>query len=124
MQREGDDDVWRSIVENFGERASLDPEDEAVAPPPPARPDPRAWEEPDDPAPTYAEDVDAFVPPEPPPLPVPEPDRGIAWVGVIGSPLLLLVSLVLCLLLIRHASTVGRGSASPSTRAGDDGRAG
>ena len=95
MQREGDDDVWRSIVENFGERASLDPEDEAVAPPPPARPDPRAWEEPDDPAPTYAEDVDAFVPPEPPPLPVPEPDRGIAWVGVIGSPLLLLVSLVL-----------------------------
>lgn len=94
MQREGDDDVWRSIVENFGERASLDPED--VAPPaPPARPDPVRWEEPEEPAATYAEDVDAFVPPEPPPLPVPEPDRGIAWIGVIGSPLLLLVSLVL-----------------------------
>ena len=100
MQREGDDDVWRSIVENFGERASLDPED--VAPPaaPPARrPEPVTWEdEPDDlddPAPTYAEDLDTYVPPEPPPLPIPEPDRGIAWIGVIGSPLLLLISLVI-----------------------------
>lgn len=104
MQREGEDDAWRAIVENFGERAELD-DDPAVPPavPPPAPPaaarrdDPAAWveEEPDEPPPAYAEDADSYVPPPPPPLPIPEPDRGIAWMGVIGSPILLLVSLVL-----------------------------
>lgn len=91
MQREGDDDVWRSIVDNFGERASLEPEEE----PEPRAPEPVAREaEPDDPAPAYVEDLDTFVPPEPPPFPLPEPDRGIAWIGVVGSPLLLLLALV------------------------------
>ncbi len=107
MQREGDDDAaWRSIVENFGERAELDdePRPESTAPPEqPAQPDPYAWAvaaEPEEPAEladassAYAEDADTYVPPEPPPLPVPEPDRGIAWAGVVGSPLLLLVSLL------------------------------
>ena len=112
MQREGEDDAWRAIVENFGERAELDddpadlPLDEHVDPPatppsPTRRADPYAWavddepDEPEDRAPAYAEDADTYVPPPPPPLPVPEPDRGIAWIGVIGSPLLLLASLVL-----------------------------
>ena len=104
MQREGEDDAWRAIVENFGERAELD-DDPAVPPavPPTAPPaaarrdDPAAWveDEPDEPTPAYAEDADSYVPPPPPPLPIPEPDRGIAWMGVIGSPILLLVSLVL-----------------------------
>lgn len=97
MQREGEDDVWRSIVENFGERAELDPEDVPPPVPPPAvarRVEPEAVDEVEDREPTYAEDLDTFVPPEPEPFPLPEPDRGIAWIGVIGSPLLLLVSLV------------------------------
>lgn len=109
MQREGEDDAWRAIVENFGDRAELD-DDQAVEPPatPPASPppadpaarraDPYAWavdDEPDEPTPAYAEDADTYVPPPPPPLPIPEPDRGIAWMGVIGSPVLLLLSLVL-----------------------------
>ena len=47
-----------------------------------------------EPTPAYVEDEDTYVPPEPPPLPVPEPDRGIAWAGVVGAPLLLLVSLL------------------------------
>lgn len=90
MQREGEDDVWRSIVENFGDRAELEPED---VPPPVAPPSPTARRaEPE--GVDEVEDLDTFVPPEPPPLPIPEPDRGIAWIGVIGSPLLLLVSLV------------------------------
>lgn len=94
MQREGDEEAWRSIVENFGERAELGPDD--VAPPaaPTRRVEPGPVEEPEDREPTYVEDLDTFVPPEPPPLPIPEPDRGIAWIGVIGSPLLLLVCLV------------------------------
>jgi len=115
VQREGDDEAWRSIVENFGERAELDDEhgpDPATPPEQPARPDPYAWavgDEPEEPAelaesaPAYAEDAGgdlyhsgetSYVPPDPPPLPVPEPDRGIAWAGVVGSPLLLLVSLL------------------------------
>lgn len=99
MQREGDDDAWRSIIENFGERAELDPEDETT---PPRRPEPVRAEDVGPAPPTHVEgtgelDRDAeasYVPPEPEPFPLPEPDRGIAWIGVIGSPLLLLVSLV------------------------------
>jgi hypothetical protein len=88
VQREGDDEAWRSIVENFGERAELDDEPDP-GPSTPAeqqsRTDAYGWAvapepEPDEPA--------------PPPLPVPEPDRGIAWAGVVGAPLLLLVSLL------------------------------
>jgi hypothetical protein len=108
VQREGDDEAWRSIVENFGERAELDDEPDP-GPSTPAeqqsRTDAYGWAvapepEPDEPAelaePTraYGEDEDTYVPPEPPPLPVPEPDRGIAWAGVVGAPLLLLVSLL------------------------------
>lgn len=106
MQREGDDEAWRSIVENFGERAELDDEPDSsstASPEPPTGQDPYGWAvapEPDEPAelaepaPAYVEDEDTYVPPEPPPLPVPEPDRGIAWAGVVGAPLLLLVSLL------------------------------
>lgn len=103
MQREGDDDVWRSIVENFGERAELDPEDEPTPPTTSRRPEPVWVDEVDEPEPAYVEDLGAaaynssetsYVPPEPEPFPLPEPDRGIAWIGVIGSPLVLLVSLV------------------------------
>lgn len=106
MQREGDDDAWRAIVENFGERAELDDERAPEPEEPPRAGDPYAWavapepEEPaelDESAPAYAgapDDEDAYVPPDPPPLPVPEPDRGIAWLGVVGSPAILLLSLV------------------------------
>ena len=103
MQREGDDEAWRSIVENFGERADLDDEPDSsstASAEPPTGQDPYGWavapepDEPAEPTPAYVEDEDTYVPPEPPPLPVPEPDRGIAWAGVVGAPLLLLVSLL------------------------------
>jgi hypothetical protein len=38
--------------------------------------------------------TDRFVPPTPPPLPTPTTDRLIAWLGVFGSPVVLLVCLV------------------------------
>ncbi len=37
---------------------------------------------------------EGFVPPPPPPLPRVEPDRMIAWVGVLGSPVVLLCALI------------------------------
>ncbi len=39
-------------------------------------------------------DDDRFVPPDPPPAPRTSPDRLVAWGGLFGSPLVLLVLLV------------------------------
>jgi len=92
-----DDDVWRAIVDNYGERARLD-EDEDPGPPVEAIREPRpaepsaSW---DDPFPDADWSTDRFVPPPPPPLPTPPADRLVAWLGVLGSPLVLLVCLVL-----------------------------
>lgn len=91
-------DAWRAIVDNYGERPQ--------------------WEEPrpQDPTPAapaeseHAVDLDAdsdlqrgphehFRPPPPPPLPLATPRRLVAWVGVFGVPLVVLVALVLGLLL-------------------------
>jgi hypothetical protein len=77
--RDKDEDAWRAIVDNYGERIELD----------------------DDP-PLQVQHVesripeeDRYVPPPPPPLPVVAPDRMLAWLGLFGSPTLLLVALVL-----------------------------
>lgn len=40
-------------------------------------------------------DDDRFVPPTPPPVPRPSPDRLLAWAGVLGAPAALLVLVVL-----------------------------
>ena len=88
-ERANDKD-WQSIVDNFGERAKLDEPD--AAEPAPAHPQP----DPDPmlaPASTYDEG-ETFVPPIPPPLPRPEPRRAIAWAGVFGAPVLVLIALV------------------------------
>ena len=94
MQRDNDDEAWRAIVENFGERADLDPE------PPPAVPEPVVRAEPavesgwDDPYPDADWSSDRFVPPTPPPVPTTTPDRRAAWAGLFGAPAILLVCLV------------------------------
>ena len=106
MQRDSDEDAWRAIVDNYGERIELD--DDAPADPPaepPATgpegtsydaglqrlfrplPQPRD-EDPED------ELDDDFVPPPPPPLPKLPPDRFLAWAGLFGSPTILLVCLI------------------------------
>ena len=109
MQRDSDEDAWRGIVENYGERVELEDEPPAEVPADPTadlagdpagesasgqrlerlfRPLPQPVE-PDD------ELDDDFVPPTPPPLPKLPPDRFLAWVGLFGSPATLLLCLVL-----------------------------
>ncbi len=83
---------WQRIVDNFGDRAILEPEEE---PPVDAAP-PRAHEDLDDP-PEVADQVqpdDEFVPPTPPPVPRPPLDRLLAWLGVFGVPAVVLFCIV------------------------------
>jgi hypothetical protein len=100
VQRD-DDEAWRSIVDNYGDRAEVEPDpplaDEGgnawVVPAPEPAPEPEhSW---DDPYPDSDWSEDRFVPPPPPPLLVPRRDRLFAWLGVFGSPLILLLCLVL-----------------------------
>jgi hypothetical protein len=84
---------WQQIVENFGERAVLEPEDEPVVEPAPATADDNVDESVDEP---MVADPDAeFVPPTPPPVPRPPADRLVAWSGVFGVPTFVLVCIVL-----------------------------
>jgi hypothetical protein len=83
-----EDEAWRAIVENYGDRAELDPDE--VPPPVPTPPPLEARVELG-----ASDDEDRFVPPEPPPLPTVPRDRMLAWVGLFGSPTVLLVALVL-----------------------------
>ena len=96
MQRD-DDEAWRSIVDNYGERAEVEPDppvsdagsDDWSRPAPEPE---RSW---DEPFPDSDWSEDRFVPPPPPPLPRPRRDRLIAWLGVFGSPAVLLICLIL-----------------------------
>ena len=85
----GEDDAWRSIVDNYGERAQLDDEPVADVPePPPAAAEPT-------PTPVERDDPEErFVPPVPPPAPrLPLPKR-LAWLTVLGCPALLVLALL------------------------------
>ncbi|MFB9314980.1 hypothetical protein [Nocardioides plantarum] len=92
-----DDDAWRAIVDNYGDRPEID-EPAAALPETdssefvvdPQVEDDRTWDEPD-----TDWDTDRFVPPPPPPLPSTTLDRQAAWAGVLGSPVVLLACLLL-----------------------------
>lgn len=82
-----EDELWRSIVEHYGDRPELS-EDELAATRPqdePARVAPA-----DDVAPDP--DPDAFVAPDPPPMPLPRGKRLAAWLGVLVAPLVMLAA--------------------------------
>lgn len=97
-----EDAVWREIVENYGERVHLDDLDGAAVP---------AVTEPSDPADpvsaaatydddldndtVYVEDVERYEPPAPPPLPSTTPDRLLAWVGLLGTPVIVIALVVI-----------------------------
>jgi hypothetical protein len=88
-----EDALWRSIIDNYGERPTIDEQEIEV---PPSLRDldaPRRVAE-EDPEPRAAEHEEHYVPPAPPPLPKPPPARLLAWVGLFGVPALVLVALV------------------------------
>lgn len=92
---EAEDQAWQAIVENYGERA-------AIEDPPPVSDvpfggrfgDPRTLSGESEDEPYVADEEEGFEPPPPPPLPHVEPDRMLAWVGVLGSPVVLLLALL------------------------------
>jgi hypothetical protein len=84
---------FAKIVEAYGDQPA-----EATPPPTPEglaeRFQSRGWSEVSgDPLNTEAtwHDEGHFVPPDPPPLAIPEPSRLLAWAGVLGTPLVMLV---------------------------------
>ncbi len=84
---------WQEIVDNFGERVALEPDDDAKRSDAPARPDPQDLDEPAV-ARDQVDPADEFVPPTPPPVPRPPVDRLLAWTGVFGGPTLVLLCIV------------------------------
>jgi len=97
VQRDSDEDAWRGIVENYGDRIELgdEPVSEPISDPAPEQRLERLFRplpQPAEPEEAYDEE---FVPPAPPPLPKLPPDRLLAWVGLFGSPAILMLCLVL-----------------------------
>ncbi len=81
MSTRDDDAAWQQIVENYGERPEVPSADAPlVDSPAPEGPEPFRLE-------LYDEQ---FVPPPLPPPPVIRPERRLAWVGLIGAPVLLI----------------------------------
>jgi hypothetical protein len=101
-----DELAWQAIVDNYGARAEIEePPTDQPAQEPPTGPFGGRFADatgfatftgPDEPEPEAVDDeVEGFTPPEPPPLPRLAPDRALAWAGVFGSPLVLLLALLL-----------------------------
>ncbi|MCW2758311.1 MAG: hypothetical protein JWO46_2057 [Nocardioidaceae bacterium] len=122
MTTERDEDaLWRSIVENYGDRVTLDPPPAERASPPsdevvperitevaPGPEDDRLDARLDSSHDPWDDDPeDHYVPPEPPPLPRPEPPRLLAWAGVFGVPVLTIVLAVFHVLVPTWASLMG-----------------
>lgn len=84
--------AWREIVENYGERPEMGQPEPAPAPPPRDVFD-RTFVDGLNTEATW-DDEGHFVPPEPPPLPPMDPRRKVAWAGLFGSPLMLLLAVI------------------------------
>lgn len=118
MKPGDEDEAWRQIVENYGDRPQFDDDtDDAVAhledrppaeptgwrapepdpipePEPIPDPEPTTGPAPFDPGRMWAEG-DEFVPPPVAPLPLAEPRRMIAWIGLFAVPTIYLVAVIL-----------------------------
>jgi hypothetical protein len=86
--RSGDDAAWRDIIANYGDRQVID------APAPESQPEgaPRSEDPPE--LAEAASSEERYVPPPPPPLPRVPTDRLVAWLGVLGAPVVLLVATI------------------------------
>ena len=96
--------AWREIVENYGERVAL-PSDAVDSAP--AAPEPATYgsaydvdDEPDDDPVDEIAEVDRFVPPVAPPIPLPRTwQRAVAWGGIFVAPALALLIAIFSLYL-------------------------
>lgn len=101
-----EDAAWLEIVANYGDRPEMGPEPSDEKPVSATLFDRtyldaqlrRAERDRDDLAgdgPVPWDDEGHYVPPPPPPLPALEPRRKAAWIGLFGSPLAMLLGIVL-----------------------------
>ena len=88
-----DELVWRDIVDHYGARPDAEELSELTTPLEQAQPQPTA--EPYDEPSRLELDDETFTPPPLPPPPVISPERRVAWVGLVASPVLLVLLSVL-----------------------------
>jgi hypothetical protein len=84
-----EEEAWRDIVDHYGDRPDVAGLVELTTPleqPDPA-PDPASGE----PFQLDLDDDEPFTPPPLPPPPVVTPERRVAWVGLVASPVLLVL---------------------------------
>jgi hypothetical protein len=113
VEPRNEDDLWKEIVDNYGDTPEFDAQDLNassefdlseldLADTDAAEPDteqslvePTVLPDPDpDPLGDIWREEERFTPPTPPPLPLPEPPRMLAWIGLFGAPTLMLVALI------------------------------
>ena len=90
-----EDALWRSIIDNYGDRPTIDELEPEIEAPPSLRDlDAVPQVDGDEPDPVTEDPEEHYVPPAPPPLPKPPPARLLAWTGLFGVPAFVLVALV------------------------------
>lgn len=87
-----EDELWRSIVDNYGDRPELTDDDVASLAPAGAPAADRDGDPPVDDTDVDTDEAEAFVPPQPPPVPLPRGPRLAAWGGVLLGPVLMLLA--------------------------------
>jgi hypothetical protein len=87
--------AWADIVANYGDEPTVEPvEPVETRPVVETNLFDRAFLDAQEPPFDAWDAEEHFVPPEPPPLPKLEPRRKLAWLGLFGAPLLMLIAVV------------------------------
>jgi hypothetical protein len=89
--------AWREIVDHYGDRPDVDGLTELTTPLEPPAAEPESESESDHVAEPFRIELDdeTFTPPPLPPPPVISAERRVAWVGLVVSPILLVLIQVL-----------------------------